>query len=68
MNGAADAPMRRPDWFARFLARVLPWFDQAAYDRERARTRRVLHQADRVLDGSERIRLAYQHYADGMKR
>lgn len=50
-----------------FLARVLPWFDQDDYDRERRMTQRVLAQADRVLSGRDRIREAYKAYADGMR-
>lgn len=51
----------RPDWFARLLARLLPWFDQAQYDRDRAST-------DRVLNAADRIRLGYRAAGERLER
>ena len=47
----------RPDPFRALLSRVLPWFNQAHWDRERAATRRVIARAN-----AELVRSAYRDY------
>lgn len=59
MTALVVAPM--PSRFWRWLGRNLPWFDQAEYDRERLRTRRILAAA-------ERIRLAYLPTGEALRR
>lgn len=65
MSDVAGAAMRDP--WRRLLARILPWFDQEEFDAERKATKDTLAQS-RALRGPDRIRLAYQQYADGLKR
>ena len=64
MTLAAGVPMVERDLFRRILERVLPWIDPAEYDRERARSRKVLDVAHRVLSG---VPEAYRQY-DGVVR
>lgn len=53
-----------PDRWAAFLARILPWFDQARWNRERAATRRVIDRANEEMrtPSSEQMRNAYRQY------
>lgn len=66
MNVVADAPMSPDGRVRRFLSRVLPWFDQAAWDRERRATRKALEAADRVR--FEDIRTGYGQYSERLGR
>lgn len=50
------------DLWRELLSRVLPWFDQDAWNRERAATRRVIARAD------EEMRNAYRSYGTRMAR
>jgi hypothetical protein len=53
----------------------LPWYDHDAEAKRSARTEAIRlrsiaarREAERVIDGSERIRRAYKRYADGFDR
>lgn len=72
MTAVPDAPTTpmHPDRWQRFLGRVLPWFDQRRWFRERRQTQRVLEVAGEAMtrSGKASIRIAYEQYADGLKR
>lgn len=65
-----------PGSLRRLVETLLPWYDRAAEARHDQRSHRIHARAievrvesEKVIGtGRDRIRLAYQQYADGMKR